>query len=83
PKVELAKADAAHEFGNFGGATVYVLGGAMMPPAQHGTQAEMNGYRDPQTLLHLKQFWQGYFAHSDATLAEFGEPALVSPVAFP
>ncbi len=83
PKVELAKAATAHEFGNFGGATIYVLGGAMMPPAQHGTQAEMNGYRDPQTLLHLKQFWQGYFAHSDATLDEFGEPALVTPVAFP
>lgn len=83
PKVELAKAAAAHEFGNFGGATVYVLGGAMMPPAQHGTLAQMNGYRDPQTLLHLKRFWQGYFAHSDAVLAEFGEPALVTPVAFP
>lgn len=83
PKVELAKAAAAHEFGNFGGATIYVLGGAMMPPAQQGTRAEMNGYRDPQTLLNLKQFWRGYFAHSDATLAEFGEPALVTPVAFP
>ncbi|MEW6467110.1 MAG: hypothetical protein AB1434_14605 [Pseudomonadota bacterium] len=83
PKVELAKAAAAHEFGNFGGATVYVLGGATMPPAQHGTQAQMNGYRDPPTLLHLKQFWQGYFARSNATLAEFGEPALVTPVAFP
>jgi hypothetical protein len=83
PKAELAKAAAADEFGNFGGATIYVLGGAMMPPAQHGTQAQMNGYRDPQTLLHLKQFWQGYFLHSDATLAEFGEPALVTPAAFP
>ena len=43
PKTELAKAAAAHEFGNFGGATVYVMGGAMMPPAKHGTLAQMNG----------------------------------------
>ncbi len=83
PKTELAKARRADEFGNFGGARIYVLGGAAMPPAQHGDLAQINGYRDPPTLLHLKQFWQGYFSQSDAHLIEFGEPALVAPVAFP
>ncbi len=82
PKVELAKAETAHMVGNFGRASVYVLGGAMMPPAAGGTLAERDGYRDPKTLSDLKNFWRAYFAKSNARLVEFGEPALLEPIAY-
>lgn len=82
PAHEIALAAANHLFGNFGGASVYVLGGAVMPPAQHGTLAQINGYRDPQVLFHLKEFWKEYFQKSNAHLRQFGEPALVSPASY-
>ncbi|WP_215852681.1 hypothetical protein [Acidithiobacillus ferrooxidans] len=83
PAVEMGKAIRNHLIGNFGGASVYVLGGAVMPPAATGTLAARNGYRDPQALINLKDFWRQYFAKSDGKLMEFGEPALVEPVAYP
>lgn len=82
PRSEMAKAAAAHMFGNFGGAWIYVLGSALMPPATHGTRAQLDGYRNPRTLLDLKRFWRDYFSRSDACLREFGEPALVEPVSY-
>lgn len=82
PAAELAKAAAAHMVGDFGGAKVYVLGGAMMPPATEGTKAQRNGYRDPRTLDDLSEFWRGYFAKGNARLVAFGEPALLEPVGY-
>jgi hypothetical protein len=82
PSTEIAKAAAAHLFGNFGGASVYILGGAMMPPASNGTRAQRDGYRDPTVLGHLKAFWREYFTRSGACLVEFGEPALTRPVSY-
>ena len=82
PRKELAKASAAHMFADLGGARVYVLGSALMPPAAHGTRAQRDGYRDPRVLQHLKAFWEGYFRASHADLVEFGEPALVEPVSY-
>ncbi|MDA8093316.1 MAG: hypothetical protein M0T84_05275 [Betaproteobacteria bacterium] len=82
PSTELSKAAAAHMFGNFKGASVYVLGGAMMPPATNGTRAQRDGYRDPRTLENLSRFWRDYFAKSNARLVEFGEPALIAPVRY-
>lgn len=83
PAVEMDQAIRNHLIGNFGGASVYVLGGAVMPPAANGSLAARNGYRDPQVLINLKDFWRQYFAKSDGKLIEFGEPALVEPVAYP
>lgn len=83
PMAEISKAVKNNLLGNFGGASVYVLGGAVMPPATSGTLAQRNGYRDPQALINLKDFWRQYFAKSDGKLMEFGEPALVEPVAYP
>lgn len=82
PAVELAKAANSHMIGDFGGAIVYVLGGAMMPPATQGTKVQRDGYRDPHTLNDLNQFWHDYFAKANAHLAAFGEPALVEPVSY-
>lgn len=82
PSAQIAKAAAAHLFGDFAGAAVYVLGAAMMPPTAEGTRAQRDGYRDPSVLGNLKTFWRSYFAKSDACLVEFGEPALTRPVSY-
>ncbi len=83
PTAEISKAEKNQLMGNFGGASVYVLGGAIMPPATSGSLAVRNGYRDPQMLINLKAFWRQYFAKSNAKLVEFGEPALTEPVSYP
>lgn len=77
---ELTKAVNAHMMADFGGASVYVIGGAMMPPATQGTKAQRDGYRDPHMLDDLSRFWREYFAKSNARLVAFGEPALLEPV---
>jgi hypothetical protein len=82
PSNEMARAVNAHLLGDFGGALVYILGGAVMPPATLGTKAQRDGYRDPRTLSDLSQFWHNYFGRSNAHLVEFGEPALVEPVSY-
>jgi hypothetical protein len=66
----------------FGGARVCVLGGAYLPPAQHGNRDQRDGYRNPLVLMALKNFWSAYFGKSNAELVEFGEPALVEPIRF-
>ena len=80
PAAELTKAVGSHMVADFGGTKVYVLGGAIMPPAAQGTKAQRDGYRDPRTLQDLSQFWHDYFAKSNARLVAFGEPALLEPV---
>lgn len=77
PASEMRKVVTHRLVGNCGGARVYVLGGAFMPAAASGTLAARNGYRDPQVLQALQEFWRLYFQKSDARLVEFGEPALV------
>ncbi|HED19730.1 MAG TPA: hypothetical protein ENI74_09545 [Gammaproteobacteria bacterium] len=79
---EIAKVKKSQLFGDFGGARVYVLGGADLPTITHGTPAQREGYRNPASLLALRQFWDEYFKHSNAKLVEFGEPALLTPVSF-
>jgi hypothetical protein len=80
PTAELTKAVNAHMVGDYQGASVYVIGGAMMPPSTQGTKAQRDGYRDPHMLEDLSQFWHSYFAKSNAHLVAFGEPALLEPV---
>jgi len=81
-KVEMSKIKKDNLLTKFGGAKVYVLGGADLPSAGHGTRNQREGYRNPLVLMSLKRFWFHYFAKSNANLVEFGEPALVSPVHF-
>jgi hypothetical protein len=82
PAAELGKAKSNQMFADLAGAKIYVLGGAMMPPATSGTRAERDGYRDVKTIHDLKAFWQGYFESSHAQLVEFGAPALVTAVSY-
>jgi hypothetical protein len=82
PEAELKKAQDNNLFGDFGSARIYVLGAGVMQPAANGSTAERNGYRDPKTLMDLKQFWRGYFSRSNAQLVEFGAPALLEPLSW-
>lgn len=82
PAKELAKAKSNSMLGNFGGASVYMMGVGVMPPATTGTKSEREGYRDPKTLIKLDAFWKDYFNASHANLVEVGNPALVTPPAF-
>jgi hypothetical protein len=82
PVVELKKATDGNLFGDFGGARVFVLGAAVMPPPEAGTAAQRNGYRDPGTLMDLERFWTAYFEHSNSKLVQFGKPALLEPVSW-
>jgi hypothetical protein len=73
---ELAAAERAGLIGDFGGAHVHVIGAGLIGPAGStgGT------YREPQTLSALNGFWTQYIAKSGAELAQFGAPALLTPV---
>ena len=75
PAHEINSAAAASLFGNFGGAKIYVIGGALPPP-------NASVYRAPKLLHDLAAFWRLYFTRSNAQLADFGEPALIQPVQF-
>jgi hypothetical protein len=76
PAAEIQRAADAGLFGNFSGARVFVIGGALAGPDSAAA------YRSPQTLTHLADFWRRYFQKSNAQLIEFGEPALLEPVRF-
>lgn len=78
PQAEMKKATAAGLIGDFGGARIYVVGGGLLT----GDAKVKNVYRDPQTMSALKQFWTLYFKQSNASIGEFGAPALLGPIAY-
>ncbi len=77
PAAEIMRAENTGLFGNFNGAKIYAIGGALA-----GIGSGSSLYRTPQMLENLKRFWLLYFQKSNAELVEFGEPALLEPVAF-
>lgn len=79
---ELEKVKHANLLANLEEAKVYVLGAGVMGTANRGSRDARNGYRDPQTMTHLKAFWRSYFDASHAKLIEFGAPSLVNPVRY-
>lgn len=80
PVAELKKAKEAQLIGDFNGARVFVLGAGLVQENAGGKNRDSGVYRNPKTMAALRQFWQMYFEASNATLAEFGAPALLSPV---
>jgi hypothetical protein len=76
PQAEMKKATAAGLIGDFGGARIYVIGAGLLA----GDAKSRNAYRDPQTMSALRQFWTLYFERSNASIAEFGAPALLGAV---
>lgn len=78
PQVEMKKAMAAGLIGDFGGARVYVIGAGLLA----GDAKVKNVYRDPQTMSALKEFWTLYFQKSNASIGEFGAPALLGEIGY-
>ena len=78
PQVEMKNATAAGLIGDFGGARVYVIGAGLLG----GDAKVKNAYRDTQTVSALKEFWTLYFQKSNASIGEFGAPALLGPVGY-
>jgi hypothetical protein len=78
PAAELKKVEAAKLFGDFGGASVYVMGAGLIQVAPGGKAPAQ--YRDTKTMSSLQQFWSGYFERSNARLEAFGTPALLSVI---
>lgn len=76
PAKELAAAEQAGLIGDFGGATVHVIGAGLIGPAGNAKAS----YREPQTMTALSDFWGRYFEKSGAHLEQFGAPALLKPV---
>jgi len=82
PAKEMKAVEENNFIGDFGGASVYVMGAGLLPDSTDGKSkgSSKSGYRDPKTMTALKQFWSSYFEKSNAKLEEFGMPALLSPV---
>jgi len=77
PGKELKLAADNQMLGDFGGAKVYVIGAGLL--AEDAKQAK-GVYRSPQTMQALSSFWKTWFQKSNATLVEFGQPALLNPI---
>lgn len=58
-------------FGDFGGAEVFIIGAGI---------SSKKSYVNPKMLASLTNFWQEYFAKSNATLKNIGTPALKSAI---
>jgi len=82
PVKEMKVVEENNVIGDFGGASVYVMGAGLIPDLSKGNSKDKSniGYRDPKTMGALKQFWANYFTKSNAKLEEFGMPSLLSPV---
>lgn len=77
PEHELHKVEKSGLFADFGGARVYVIGAGLVAADTSGKKAV---YRDPKTMRLLADFWTGYFGKSNASLAGFGQPELLTPI---
>jgi hypothetical protein len=80
PPKEIGLAEAAKLFADFGGAEIFVLGAGVLPEDVSHAKRGKGPYRDPQIMAALKRFWEEYFSRSNASLVEFGMPALTSAV---
>lgn len=64
-------------FGNFGNAEVYVIGAGLLVEDSTITK---KAYRSPQIMTALLNFWSSWFQQSNATLIDFGQPALLNNI---
>jgi hypothetical protein len=72
---EMAKAEKLNLIGDFGGATVYVIGAGLLSSESGDTAT-----RDVRALGALQNFWSKWFDASQARVGEMGEPDLVTPI---
>ena len=68
---ELTKVAQAQMLTDFSGANVYVIGAGWLPEGNRG-------FRGGKAMKEIKNFWDGYFTQSNARLAAFGQPSLLT-----
>jgi len=73
PSIELKKIEQAGLIGDFGGATIYVIG---LGYFWGGEKGKKEGYLGSK-LFHLKKFWTMYFKRSNAHIGELGTPMIL------
>lgn len=73
---ELALAEKAGMFADFGGARVYVMGAGLVSE----TGKAKGVYRDPKMIQSLRAFWTEWFKRSNAELLEFGTPEMLGEI---
>lgn len=77
PEEELLNVEKSNLVADFGGAEVYIIGAGLLPTDLY---KKNTGYRSYQVMNQLNAFWKKWFEKSNATLVEFGQPALLNPV---
>jgi len=68
---EMSKVKNSGHLANFSGADIYVIGTGVIGK---------KGYRDAQTLKRLTDFWEQYFAQTNANLKALGTPMLLEDI---
>lgn len=74
---ELALVKKANLFGDFGNAEVYVIGAGLLAEE---SKVSKKVYRSPHVMNALSDFWKDWFKKSNASLIEFGQPALLNSI---
>jgi hypothetical protein len=74
PEKEIELAKKHNLIGDFSGAEVYVIGAGLL------SDEAKKSYRSPQIMTALQSFWNNWFTISKASLRDFGQPALLSPI---
>jgi hypothetical protein len=77
PGEELAKVEKHSMLADFRGASVYVIGAGVAPILN---KSSGGSYRSEAVMTPLKAFWVRYFEKSNARLAEFGQPLLLTAI---
>lgn len=75
--VELKMVDALSLISDFRGASIYVIGAGVAPITD---KKSGSSYRSQAVMAPLKKFWTQYFEKSNAKMAEFGQPLLLTPI---
>lgn len=77
PDAEMALIKQNSMIGNFGNAEIYVVGAGLLAEDVSQNKAV---YRSPQVMNALRTFWSDWFTKSNATLVDFGQPALLNHI---
>ena len=77
PDQELALVKKSNLFGDFGKAEIYIIGAGLL---DENPKDNTKIYRSPLVMNALSDFWKDWFKKSNATMIEFGQPALLNSI---
>lgn len=77
PEAELASSVEKDLLADFGGARIAVVGAGFLSP-----ESREDAVRDRASLTALRTFWEAWFARSRGEILRYGEPDLMTPLAW-